>query len=127
MPKYKQTRAAKGLTRRIRDFTDLLRRDYAREIARDVPGFKRNVVRMVRLGLPPGPGRPADGMVTLAVRLRARGVPWMRVYWECIPGFAELGDGIRQLAMTRLRTAVRSRRIRHKQKPVELLPQKILV
>jgi hypothetical protein len=99
----------KGLRRQIRDFTDSLRRDHSRAIDADARGFKHRVLRLVRLSLPPGPGRPSKEMITRAVELRAQDRPWLEVYRECIPGFPGLGEGLRQLAMTRLRSAVRSR------------------
>lgn len=104
----------KGLSRQVRDFTDSLRHDYADAIASDPRLFKHRVLRMVRLGLPPGPGRPSKKMVTRAAELRAQNRPWLEVYRECIPGLPGLGEGFRQLAMTRLRSAVRSRRKRRK-------------
>ncbi len=110
MSRRKSPQAPKGLTRRARVFTDSLRRHYAPEIAADPQGFKRSVVRLIRLALPPGPGRPADEAVTRAAKMRAQGTPWLEIYRECIPHFAELDNGIRQLPMLRLRAAVRSRR-----------------
>jgi hypothetical protein len=108
-----------GLSRQIRDFTNSLRHDYARAIASDARGFKHRVLRQVRLGLPPGPGRPSKEMITRAVELRAQDRPWLEVYRECIPSFPGLGEGLRQLAMTRLRSAVRSRLARLRRRKVQ--------
>ncbi len=108
------------LAQRVREFTDALRRDYGREIHRNPRAFKHQVVRLVRLGLPPGPGRPPDEAITRAIQLRERGTPWLEVYRKCIPNFADLGDGDRQLAMTRFRSAVRSRT--HQRKPRKSRP-----
>lgn len=117
--KGKELRVVTGLSRQIRDFTDSLRHNHARAIASDAREFKRRVLRLVRLGLPPGPGRPSKEMITRAIELRAQDKPWLEVYRECIPGFTGLGEGLRQLAMTRLRSAVRSRRARLKRRKVQ--------
>jgi hypothetical protein len=110
----------------LRRFATRLRRDYAAEIARDARGFKKDVVRLLRRELPPGPGRPPDEAVTRATNMRAKDQPWATIYCQCIPGYGSLNPGDRQLAASRLRTAVRSRRNRREQNPAGLFPQKIL-
>lgn len=109
----------KTLARTIDSFAESLRRDYAQRIARDARAFKQQVVGQLRRRLPPGPGHPPSAAVTRAVEMRAQGKPWLEIYRQCIRGFATLGQGHRELAMIRLRAAVRSRRVRHKGKPAE--------
>lgn len=110
---------------RVRKFAACLRCDFAEAIARDPAAFKKQVVRLIRRELPPGPGRPLSEAVTCATEMRAQAHPWSAIYRQCIPGLGELGPGDRALAMSRLRTAVRGRRHRRKQKPSELVPEKI--
>lgn len=92
----------------VQEFGGLLRREFATEIERDARGFKRDAVCLLRAALSPGPGRPRSKAVTLAIQLRAQGKPWQAIYAQCIP--ASLVDDARQVAQSRLRCAVRSRR-----------------
>jgi hypothetical protein len=94
----------------IRKFTARLRRDFEANILQDSHGFKKQVVKLFRLHLPPGPGRPQEESITHAEEMRAEGAPWLEVYKKCIPGFLDLDDESRVLAMIRLRDSVRSRR-----------------
>lgn len=100
----------RDLKNHIRKFTASLKHDFAAQIALDSRTFKLRVVRLLRLNLPPGPGRPPDETITRAAKMRAQNRPWHEIYQKCIPHFSELDDGIRQLAMIRLRASVRSRR-----------------
>lgn len=115
----------RSLTQTIRSFVACLKRDHADQIASDPGAFKKQVVRLIRRELPPGPGRPLSEAVTRATEMRGQAHPWSAIYRQCIPGLGELGPGDRSLAMSRLRTAVRGRRHRRKQKPSELVPEKI--
>jgi hypothetical protein len=100
----------RSLEETIRRFGVCLKRDYGDQLARDPRAFKKRVVRFIRLALPPGPGRPLNDAVTRAIELRAQNTPWLVVYRACIQNFTVLGEGSRQLAMSRLRSAVRARR-----------------
>jgi hypothetical protein len=91
----------------VQEFGDLLRREFAANIERDARGFKRDALCLLRAALSPGPGRPRSEAVTLAIELRAQGKPWQAIYSQCIP--SALVDDARQLAQSRLRSAVRSR------------------
>ncbi|HEV2379921.1 MAG TPA: hypothetical protein VG206_09020 [Terriglobia bacterium] len=117
----------KRLAGQVNTFVKSLRHDYAREIARDARAFKRSVVELVRRGLPPGAGHPRNEAITRAVEMRARSKPWLEVYRQCIPAFSSLGEGLREIAMNRLRAAVRSRRVRQQRqslpKPRKSAPQ----
>jgi hypothetical protein len=95
-------------------FTDSLRRSFEASILQDPSGFKKRAVRLFRLSLPPGPGRPAEELITLAEQMRAHGVPWSEVYKKCVS--PDLHGGARQFAMIRLRGAVRSRRFAERRK-----------
>jgi len=112
----KETGNRRTLAHQVDIFTKSLRHDYAPEVARDARVFKRRVVELVRRGLPPGPGHPRDDVVTRAVELRAQHKSWCYVYRQCIPGFSHLSDEIQQLARIRLRSAVRSRKIRQQRR-----------
>ncbi len=56
------------------------------------------------------PGKPASQEVTKALELRSNGVPWHRVYWAVLPGYASMGSDAQHLTRDRLRDAVRKRR-----------------
>jgi hypothetical protein len=104
------------LERTVNNFADRLRSEFCAEIRRDVRGFKRRVVRLLAAALSPGPGRPRNDAVTLALELRSQGRSWQAIYARCIP--PTLADDSRQVAESRLRCAVRSRRIaRRRTKP----------
>lgn len=101
-------------------FTLHLRREFAEEIEADPQTFKRRAIWFLKRGLPPGPGRPYDAAVTRAVKMRAQGNSWRAIYTECLP--ACLNADSRQLAQSRLRSAVRARRRRlARRKPLESL------
>lgn len=115
-----------NLERRVRKFAACLKCDFAEAVACDPAAFKKQVVRLLRRELPPGPGRPLSEAVTRATEMRTQVQPWSSIYRQCIPGLGELGPGDRSLAMLRLRTAVRARRHGRKQKkPCQLVPEKI--
>ena len=92
----------------VQEFGDLLRREFATEIEHDASRFKRDAVCFLRAALSPGPGRPRSEAVTLAIELRTQGKSWQAAYAQCIP--SSLVDDPRQLAQSRLRSAVRARR-----------------
>jgi hypothetical protein len=92
----------------VQEFGGLLRREFATEIERDARGFKRDAVCLLRTALSGAPGRPRSEAVTLAIELRAQGKPWQVIYSQCIP--SSLVDEARQVAQSRLRSAVRERR-----------------
>lgn len=102
----------KTVEQEIRHFGNRLKRDFAQEMAPDPATFKKQVVRLIRRELRLRPGRPPSESVTRALKLRAVETPWLQVYRACISDFDTLGDGLRQLAMSRLRSAVRARRNR---------------
>lgn len=100
--------AVSDLRATMREFTAKLRREFAADIERDAVGFRRDAVYLLSAALSPGPGRQLSKAVTLASELRAQGKSWQVIYAQCIP--ASLVDDSRQLAQSRLRSAVRSRR-----------------
>jgi hypothetical protein len=99
-----------NLAATIRRFVMKLQREHALEIERDARGFKRRAVSCFRRFLPPGAGRPCDEAISRADDLRGAGRPWREIYQLCVPGFSALDSTARQVAQSRLRSAVRSRR-----------------
>ena len=92
-----------------RRFAARLRAEFAFEIEQDAGAFKRHVVALLRAELPPRPGRPRAELVTRAVQMRTQGTSWREIYLECLPDEI-VGPESRQLAQSRLRSAVRARR-----------------
>jgi hypothetical protein len=102
----------------IRNFAARLKKHYSDEITRDPRGFKHRAVHWLKRCLPPGPGRPCDRTITLALEMRRRGREWREIYPRCIERRETLDSASRQLAQLRLRDACRSRRnARRRRKP----------
>lgn len=101
-------------------FASLLKIHFANLISEDPTEFKKVVLHLVRRELPPGRGRPCDDAVTRASDLLATGKPWQKIYPSCIPDFKYLDPASRQVAQSRLRCAVRSRRNARKRRRVVL-------
>jgi hypothetical protein len=76
----------------IRKFADSLKRDFAAKIAGNARAFKQRAVRLLRVNLPPGPGRPADELITKAERMYRARKSWKEIYNECIDHFSEIKD-----------------------------------
>jgi hypothetical protein len=91
----------------MREFAARLLAEFALEIERDPRGFKERALRLLRQNLPPRPGRPCDGQITRAAMMRAQGKDWREIYAACLPN--TLLPESRQVAQSRLRSAVRSR------------------
>src|SRR5437879_3121885 len=100
------------LRRTIENFARQLRSKFRAQIERDTGQFKRNVVAMLRRSLPASPGRPRAEEVTRAALMREQGKSWQVVYSACLPLVA--APDARQLAQSRLRSAVRARRRRYR-------------
>jgi hypothetical protein len=109
-PKPKQTPQKKDLARQVQDFTDSLQRDYADEIAQHPAAFKQDVVHLIRMNLPPGPGQPCHQDVTQAVEMYRKHRPWSEIYRVCIS--KDLRGPELYLAQIHLRDACRTRRRR---------------
>jgi hypothetical protein len=71
---------------------------------------KKQVIVWMRATLPPHPGRPRKPSVTLAWRLRRKGVPWREIYPLCIENLAAFEWRKRRQEIRRLRNAYRGRR-----------------
>ena len=99
----------KELSSTIRQFAKRLCHDYASEIAADPWGFKRKVKRLLRIYLPPGPGRPRKETITRADERHRQGTAWPEIYSQCIPNYASLRWSERRLEIGRLRNGVRAR------------------
>src|SRR5690242_1353048 len=112
MTKANRAPSAGGLARRTRDFTDSLKRDYSREIATDAAGFKRSVVRLVRLGLPPGRGRPVSPQIENAIEMLHQGKTVREVLQQQVDAFAQVDAYGRYLMEKALRQAIARRRHR---------------
>jgi hypothetical protein len=72
---------------------------------------KEEVIRQIRIALPPHPGRPRKANVTHACELKDCATPWREIYAQCIPGYVALQWGERRMEIARLRNAVRARRL----------------
>jgi hypothetical protein len=105
----------------VRKFVEELRTHFRSEIEHDPRLFKGKVLRMLKASLPPGPGRPRAELVSLAAKMRAQGKSWCAIYAECVS--TTLAGDSRQVAQSRLRSAVRSRRRRLNNRPREIRRQ----
>ena len=103
---------AENLEHRLKTFSVQLRRDFAQEITLDARRFKSQVLKLVRRGLPPRPGRPNDPQIDAAVRLVQQGMSLKDVLRLQIPGFERLDTYGRYLAEKGLRAAIARRRKR---------------
>jgi hypothetical protein len=103
-------RAVSNLRRTVRKFGAELRRKYRAEIERNPARFKRRAVSLLQRSFSSRPGRPCSHPVTRAFRLRARKIPWLKIYRVCLPPHA--GERERY----NLRVAVRMRRLRRKRR-----------
>ncbi len=107
--------ALRGTLRsRIRQFAACLRIEFGPEIARDPRGFKRGLVHLLKLELPPHSGRPSNENVTRADDMRKVGKGWKEIYVACLPPRAD--HVLRQRDQYLLRGAVRARRRRTRTK-----------
>jgi len=107
----------------IHSFARQLLRDFAPDITRDARGFKKQVLRLVRQGLPPGRGRPRDPRFDTAVAMVNQGKSVKEVMRRQIPGFDQLDTYTRYLTEKGLRQALaRRRRLLVDQKSNRKLP-----
>ena len=102
--------ATKQLAEIVRNFVSALRQDFSREINRDARDFKKQVLRLVRLGLPPRRGRPCDPRVDAALAMVKRRNSIKEVLRRQIPNFDHLDTYTRYLAEKGLRQALARRR-----------------
>src|SRR5262249_44829000 len=79
-----------GLSRRMRQMAAELQREFRQLVALDPKRFKKQAVFHLKRFLPPGPGRPKEDAITLAIELRRQGHAWPVVYERCIPGRSRL-------------------------------------
>jgi hypothetical protein len=94
----------------IREFVKQVRHEFGYEMQHDSRGFRKRMLRLLRSALPVTHGRPRLEAVSRAAEMQAQGNSWRAIYAVCIPE-AITADS-RQLAQSRLRSAVRSRRQR---------------
>ena len=94
----------------LREFTGRIRRQFAEEISRDPASFKRQIIGLIRRGLPPGRGRPKDPRIDAALRMLEQGETVKAVLRSQITGFDNLDAYGRYLAEKGLRTALARRR-----------------
>jgi hypothetical protein len=94
----------------LREFTARIKRQFAEEISRDPASFKRQVIGLIRRGLPPGPGRPKDPRIEAALRMLHQGATVKAVLRSQIRDFDNLDAYERYLAEKGLRTALARRR-----------------
>jgi hypothetical protein len=100
------------LAEAVRRFASQLCAHFREEIEREPRAFKLRAIRLLKSALPPGPGRPCVAIVSQATEMRARGQSWQQIYAVCLGSCVE--PHFRQLAQSRLRSAVRARRGREK-------------
>ena len=110
-------RESESVEQIVQDFDERLKHDFATEIESDTLGFNRRVIRALNSELPPRPGRPCIAVVSRAVEMRARGQSWQQIYAVCLASDEE--PSFRQLAQSRLRSAVRARRKRKKSTAID--------
>src|SRR5260370_224528 len=84
---------------KVQELGMLWGRAFGTEIEGAGRSFKRDCVCLLGEDLSPGPGRPRNEDVTLAIDLRAQGKPWQAIYAQCIP--SSLADDSRQVAQSR--------------------------
>lgn len=101
---------APDLDREVRRFTDQLCRHHADEISRDPRTFKKRVLRRVRRGLPPRPGRPPSPQIEAAVALRRQGKTVTEILRLQVTNYDKLDPWTRMLAEKALRQATSRRR-----------------
>ncbi len=94
----------------VRQFGEMLKRDFADQMVRDPAGFKKQVVRFIRRELPPRPGRPNDPQLDAALLMVEHGKTVREVLRHRIPGFDSLDAYTRYLAAKGLRAAITRRR-----------------
>jgi hypothetical protein len=111
-PNLSRRRPRKGpsLDALVWSFALQLTVDFGLEIEHELRAFRKRVLRLLGVALPVKNGRPQLETVTRAVEMRAQGSSWRAIYTVCVP-HTVAGDS-RQLAQSRLRSAVRARRRR---------------
>ena len=105
--------SALNVEQTISQFASRLRSRFHDQIARDAREFKKLVLRLIRRGLPPRPGRPNDPRLDAACRMIRQGKTVKQVLWLQIPDFDRLDTYGRYLAEKGLRAAI-ARRFRIK-------------
>jgi hypothetical protein len=99
-----------ALGERVRRFTAHLKREFAAQIVSDPGRFKKQVLRLIRHGLPPRPGRPNDPHLDAACRMIEDGKTVKQVLRIQIPDFDRLDTYGRYLAEKGFRAAIARRR-----------------
>lgn len=107
------------LEKTIQDFSARLHSEFREAITHDPHGFKRRVVSLIRASLALKSGRPRSEIVTRAVSMHQQGKSWAEIYSSCLP--LDSGAAVRQLDQSRLRTAVRARRLLEKKLPKDFV------
>ena len=93
----------------VEKFAAQLTKKFALEIALDASRFKKQVLRLVRRGLPPRRGRPNNPRIDAAVRMVQQGKTIKDILRLQIPGFDGLDTYGRYLAEKGLRSAIARR------------------
>ena len=101
----------RGLQQVVQDFGTQLKRHFAKDIAGDPAGFKKQVLRLIRQVLPPRRGRPNDPQIDAAVRMvEQQGMTVKDVLRSQIPYYDKMDTYGRYLAEKGLRQAIARRR-----------------
>jgi hypothetical protein len=94
----------------VQEFIGRIRREFAAEIAQDPKALKTSVLRLVRRGLPPKPGRPRDPRIDAAVQMFEQGMTIKQVLRSQVAEFDKLDRYGSYLADKGLRAAIARRR-----------------
>jgi hypothetical protein len=120
-----------SLAKWVREFTEALKREFSRRMVRRSKAFKRRVLALVAVNLPPYPkptGRPRQPRITEAATMYAaqlrevqqgmrKAVNWRPIAQRCIPGYNAIrSNDTRRAALDRLRDSVYARSASAKQK-----------
>ena len=98
-----------ALEQMLRKFSAKMKRQFAKEIARDPAKFKKQAVRLLRRTLPPGRGRPNNPRYDEAARMADQGKAVGDILRSLDPSFDSLDPWTRMLAARGLRAALRRR------------------
>jgi hypothetical protein len=111
-----------AIRRQVESFAQRLARRFPRAFANGHgSATKEDVLHWIRAALPPHPGRPRKPSITLAWRLRRKGIPWPEIYPQCIENLSSLKWQNRRQEIRRLRNAYRARhRLSRKQESKNL-------
>jgi hypothetical protein len=116
-------KASKDLLTLVQGVVRHLSVNFVSDIERNASDFKRRVIRFFRSELPSRHGRPRIDTVTRAAETPNQEKTWQQIYVECLAHDMS-GPDSRQVAQSRLRSAVRVR-LKSRQRQATTLKQPI--